>query len=364
MDFIIGWLFYSKCVSTRSKVFITVPFKGESRHAFDGGGFDCGDKGDIISGGKTNCTSCPSGTFGNKIESSCLPCPAGGFYQDKVGSVSDKAGGISCQTCNRGTYVPSGRGNSSESCQVCPEGTNKTRHAGFRACFCLDNYYRKDRFGKCLICPQDGVNCSGDIVQLQKGYYWHWTSSNIELYEKFKSNLQIFNDSYGRRISSFNASLPMIHRCPVKEICINNVSEVKGNCRKGHHGWMCTVCEDGYVKLVKFCKECSSPLMVFLDIVIFLAPLIISLGGNYIYCNQLTSLFLVHFNIITAAVVVTENISGATFVLISVLNTTFVLQVAGKPIRKFLQNYITTYSNFGHRSVTWRMQTNRVISGH
>ncbi|KAJ8020125.1 hypothetical protein HOLleu_41991 [Holothuria leucospilota] len=271
----------------------------------------------------------------------CLPCPAGGFYQDKVGTVPNEAGDISCQICNPGTYVPLGSGNSSKSCQVCPEGTNKTRYAGFRACFCLDNYYRKDRFGKCLICPQDGVNCSGDIVQLLQGFYWHWTSSNIELYEQFKSNLQIFNDSYDREASSFNASLPMIHKCPVKENCINNASEVEGNCRKGHHGWMCTVCEDGYIKLVGFCKECSSPLMAFLDIVIYLAPLIIYLLGNYFSCYQLTSLFLVHFNIIAAAVVVTEDISDAIFVLISVLNTIFALLVAGHTIIKCLVNQMT-----------------------
>ncbi|KAJ8020128.1 hypothetical protein HOLleu_41996 [Holothuria leucospilota] len=276
------------------------------------------------------------------MDEGCLPCPAGGFYLDKVGSVSDEVGYIPCELCNPGTYVPLGIGNSSKSCQVCPEGTNKSRHAGFRACFCLDDYYRKNRFGKCLICPQDGVNCSGDIVHLRQGYYWHWTSSNIELYEKFKSNLQIFNDSYDREASSFNASLPLIYKCPVKENCINNVSEVKGNCRKGHHGWMCTVCEDGYIKLVGLCKECSSLLMVFLDIVIFLAPLIICLLGNYFSYYQLTSLFLVHFNITAAAAVVSGDISDAIFVLISVLNTAFAVLVAGKAIRKFSQNYMCT----------------------
>ncbi|KAJ8020123.1 hypothetical protein HOLleu_41985 [Holothuria leucospilota] len=323
----------------------------------------------MLSGGKIKCASCPSGTFGNKMRESCLPCPAGGFYQDKVGTVSDEFGDISCKLCNPGTYVPSGKGNSSTSCQVCPEGTNKTRYAGFRACFCLDNYYRKDRFGKCLTCPQDGVNCSGDIVQLRQGYYWHWTSSNVELYEKFKSNLQIFNDSYDREASSFNAALPMIHKCLVKENCINNVSGVKGNCREGHHGWMCTVCESGYIKLVGFCKTCSFPLMVFLDIVIFLAPLVTYLVGNYFSCYQLTSLFLVHFNITAAAVMVGENISNAIFVLTSVLNTAFAVLVAANTIMKCLANRITcchlhraegTPNKFSIESVTFPSLTTDV----
>ncbi|KAJ8020121.1 hypothetical protein HOLleu_41982 [Holothuria leucospilota] len=56
---------------------------------------------------------------------------------------------------------------------------------------------------------------------------------------------------------------------------------------------------------------------------------------------QLTSLFLLHFNIIAAAVVVTEDISNAVFVLISVLNTIFALLVAGHTITKCLVNRMT-----------------------
>ncbi|KAJ8020127.1 hypothetical protein HOLleu_41994 [Holothuria leucospilota] len=331
-----------KCVSTRSTVFITVLSNGQSRYALDSGGFECGKKRGILNGGNINCTSCPSGTFGNKVDLGCLPCP-GGFYQDKVGTVSDEAGGISCQTCNPGTYVPLGSGNSSKSCQVCPEGTNKTRYAGFRACFCLDNYYRKDRFGKCLLFYCDSFFLdelkNSSISLLHSDYSINCNSTTHKFHMLLSAPLLVF-------IICFPVVLFIVLKRYYK-------LQLSNGYMTRYSPWVSFLCES-------YKPECWywEIFELFRKAVLIAIPVMFGWSGStkiialsfstffiIVYIEkkpmkdkgeatlQLTSLFLVHFNIIAAAVVVTENVSGAIFVLISILNTGFALLVAGKPIR-------------------------------
>ncbi|PIK39535.1 hypothetical protein BSL78_23614, partial [Apostichopus japonicus] len=81
------------------------------------------------------CSPCKPGGYGNGI-GECMTCP-----RDEIGSEK-------CKNCSSGNYVLQGNGSSASDCKACPEGTDRTRHAGFRACFCKQNYTRTNRFGR------------------------------------------------------------------------------------------------------------------------------------------------------------------------------------------------------------------------
>ncbi|XP_071852308.1 uncharacterized protein [Apostichopus japonicus] len=150
-------------------------------------GFEC-NSGDVIS---HICSPCKQGFYG-KTTGGCQPCPPGGYYQDDIAKVSNIPNKVECKECNAGTYVPFGEGVSSDDCIVCPEGTNKTIHAGFRACFCMDGYARTDRFNVCQICENDVLDCYGkDYKTLRKGYFWNWEypGANLTEYKSFVANL-------------------------------------------------------------------------------------------------------------------------------------------------------------------------------
>ncbi|KAJ8040259.1 hypothetical protein HOLleu_14495 [Holothuria leucospilota] len=218
-------------------------------------GFNCTKEASYLR--TSNCTSCVVGTYGNRIQGQCLPCPRGGFYQDEVGQYQSNSSDIGCKLCNRGTFVMHGGGNSSLSCKVCPEGTNKTEHASYRACFCLENYFRRDRFGKCYLCPQEGLKCSSDYVTIQPGYYWKWSGPHLNLYERYVENLLTFSDTYDTSTSTFTETFPKVHKCPQPFKCTNN-DTIKGDCEEGYRGWLCTKCQEGYFPVIGFCQECPS----------------------------------------------------------------------------------------------------------
>ncbi|KAJ8023026.1 hypothetical protein HOLleu_38090 [Holothuria leucospilota] len=179
-------------------------------------------------------------------------------------------GGIGCKTCNNGTFIKEGSGRSALSCKVCPGGTDHTRPAGFRACFCLENFYRTDRFDQCFPCPNNGLQCSNDHVRIKQHYYWYWESNLKSAYQHFIVNILIRNDSYDRQWSMFQGPLPKAYKCPVEENCVNDNSEVEGNCREGYRGWMCTICDDDYFELFGWCQKCHPFLAVGIIILLLL----------------------------------------------------------------------------------------------
>ncbi|KAJ8047430.1 Carboxypeptidase N subunit 2 [Holothuria leucospilota] len=86
-----------------------------------------------------SCVLCPQGTYSNGLNK-CIPCPKGGFYQDEIGSYSNVSGQLICEKCANGTYVNETGGTSQKDCIICPDGTNTSIHAGFRACFCNNGF--------------------------------------------------------------------------------------------------------------------------------------------------------------------------------------------------------------------------------
>ncbi|XP_038061718.1 uncharacterized protein LOC119732332 [Patiria miniata] len=187
-----------------------------------------------------------------------------GFYQTKAGQVVDSSQAINCQRCNNGTYVtPQAHpGISPANCTVCPTGTNKSLHAGFRACPCLDGFYRTDRFGECHPCPTEGVNCSEEYQHLLPGFWWTWdwglSDDNYISYERFVTNVCTEDSRYDNTSNfRFGGVLPKVHKCPRNESCVNAVlGGINATCKKGYTGWLCSQCSPYYYSWFDQCFDC------------------------------------------------------------------------------------------------------------
>ncbi|XP_071837771.1 uncharacterized protein [Apostichopus japonicus] len=233
------------------------------------------------------CTSCPTGTYSSTSSAvTCQACPRGGFYQDQVGQYSSDITPINCKNCTEGTFVWEGSGKDPLSCKVCPTGTNKNAFAGFRACFCLENYFRRDRFDECELCPQEGVQCKDDYMTIRQGYYWNWSYTDIAEYKRFVENLLTFNESYEETATRFNGSLPKAHKCLKSGRCPNDVDQITGNCAKGYTGWMCTICDEEFFPIFGHCHPCPALKYFILEtsiIFIVLALFLFLLFKSYQY---------------------------------------------------------------------------------
>ena len=60
-------------------------------------------------------------------------------------------------------------------------GTDTSKCCGYKACRCLEKFYRTDRFGSCMLCgsvegeencPVEDMKCINDDAELGKGYWW------------------------------------------------------------------------------------------------------------------------------------------------------------------------------------------------
>ncbi|XP_071851266.1 uncharacterized protein [Apostichopus japonicus] len=241
---------------TPSVVFLTTLFQKL--------GFQCLKKSKNVT-----CSPCKPGGYGNGF-GKCMTCPRGGFYQDEIGSET-------CKNCSSGNYVIQGNGSSALDCKTCPEGTDHTRHAGFRACFCKRNYTRSNRFGLCTLCLYTGLNCTDDFKSLLPGYYWNWsfTGMNLSLYSSFVKNLLTLNNSYDRSTSEYNHKMPRAFKCPRPESCENNYSytptRINGNCLNGYRGWLCSKCQDAYYSVLHYCFPCQSKWFIISEMIITLS---------------------------------------------------------------------------------------------
>ena len=167
-----------------------------------------------------------------------------------------------CKTCNPGTYVPSyaAPGNSTGDCQVCPTGTNKSSNAGFRACPCLKDYFRRDRFGPCNICPKEGVDCSDEAQRLKPGFWWTWSFDlkSLKNYQCFAENLKIEID-YEKNCSTFHSALPKPLPCPGGKVaCPVHGDSINVSCAPGYTGWLCSQCTTTHYPWFEYCFACPS----------------------------------------------------------------------------------------------------------
>ena len=152
----------------------------------------------------------------------------------------------------------------------------------FRACPCIDNFYRLDRFGPCFECYSPGLSCNNESVDLKPGFYWKWESQESrQHYEQFKNDLQRQERDLELIITEFNRSFPKAYACPVTSACVGGMNST---CSHGYEGPVCAVCSTGYYKMISTCQKCPSTKsligQIFLAVVILLLVTLPLVYGN------------------------------------------------------------------------------------
>ena len=257
------------CAHIETLVF-HLPRGSEWRGIAEDSGYSCRK----ISHKMEACKTCPKGTF---LESgTCFECPAGSFYQDQLAQTK-------CKACPVGQYVPPEQapGKSLSECVTCPEGTLTNQTAGFRACKCLNGFYRRYRFGSCVRCEAQGVQCEKDYQTLRPNFWWSWVYNKdcLKEYLAFVENLNRVNswyefvkgfegkrEWYDRNSNTFRCPMPKVHKCPTKGICLGGMLS---KCQIGHTGPLCDLCQKGYYRHFKSCAKCPQLWIVFLQLIAY-----------------------------------------------------------------------------------------------
>jgi Leucine-rich repeat (LRR) protein len=209
----------------------------------------------------------------------CLCSPPGGWFQDETGQSSFKK-------CVNGTFVHPRRapGIRPQDCKVCPTGTNTSRHAGYRACGCLEGYYRLDRFGPCYPCnsTSPGLRCVNESASVKRGYWWSWESARDQMnnYLQFIKNLTIKNESYSTSSAMFNGTLPKVYRCPTKSSCSDGVTSQE-ICATGYTGPLCAVCAKHFYSWFNMCQPCGRKWLLGLQLALTALLFCILLSALY-----------------------------------------------------------------------------------
>ena len=135
-------------------------------------------------------------------------------------------------------------------------GTQYNRHAGFRACHCIEGFYRLNRFEGCMACPSSGMACVNESLQLKAGFFWKWESKhNMLRYQNFTRELEVESDWYDRELSKYTLSIPAVYQCPVRESCLGGM---EATCSEGYTGILCAVCSEWYYQMISNCRKCPS----------------------------------------------------------------------------------------------------------
>lgn len=133
-------------------------------------------------------------------------------------------------------------------------GTELNKFAGFRACSCLEEYYRLNRFEGCYICTK-GYTCTNETIDLAPGFYWIWSSKMVDEYRTFSAQLQITDKDYDPKHIRFKGSIPIAYACPVAGSCNGGLNS---QCKEGHEGPLCAICAKGYFQFLSNCEKCPT----------------------------------------------------------------------------------------------------------
>lgn len=198
---------------------------------------------------------CPRGTFDNTDGSGCEDCPRGQFFGFKVGAAGPSPE-IGCGSCEDGTFVNM-TANTDGNCQKCPKNTETNQPAGYRACPCLKNHYRRNRFDQCFPCEQvRGVECVNDTRVLSNGYYWRYDEDSLThgAYVEWTSDLAVdAGYKYERLVPERSA---VAEKCLREEACAGGLAE--NTCTEGFEGDLCASCSSGFRKFYTDCLDCPS----------------------------------------------------------------------------------------------------------
>ena len=178
--------------------------------------------------------------------------------------------------------------------------------AGFRACWCLRNYHRLDRFGPCKACPAQGVECSHDKLNLSRGFYWKWANNsrndNKSTYKLLIANLANENDKYNNNTRKFIGKVPKAYKCLREQSCLGGIDS---ECAEGYAGPLCANCQSGYYKRAVSCHKCPSKKLIAiqfgvlgLTILVIIVVIIKSSKLSTTGRRTIADIFLAHVKIV------------------------------------------------------------------
>ena len=144
-------------------------------------------------------------------------------------------------------------------------GTQSNGTAGYRACRCLDNFYRLDRFGPCKACPDHGLDCKNDTAILAPNYFWKWNNQSIENYTKFVKNIHTSGSEYNTHFSVFEGPLPNPLKCPYQGSCNGGI---RSSCNKGFQGNLCATCSYNHYLRFNSCLQCPKMVVTVISCVV------------------------------------------------------------------------------------------------
>lgn len=225
------------------------------------------------------CGLCPLGEFADLGNGgTCTKCDKGGFYANTPGRVG-LGSHCGCSLCKPGTFASEpGASDPNEQCQVCPLNTQTDAPAGYRACACLPDFSRTDRFGPCSSCEGAvGIECKADARVLKQDYFWQFPDKQKEHeYLEFTADLQR-SDNYNKSLSHFNGTYPRAYACPKTGTCLGVTADAASSCVPGNTGPLCAVCEDTHFRLNGACNQCpkskggSAVLLIVIALIFILA---------------------------------------------------------------------------------------------
>ncbi|XP_031557188.1 uncharacterized protein LOC116293842 isoform X2 [Actinia tenebrosa] len=211
------------------------------------------------------CSPCHFGEYQDRVNESyiCRKCPPGGFFQNAVGHYGKIAGLTGCKYCARGTYVnvTSAPALIRFTCKVCPAGTKTDDWSNYRGCFCIQNFYRKHRFGECEACKKGGIRgvLCNETQMVKEGYWWQFKSYNESWrYQFFLDTLMEPYENYDHRYLGFEGDFPKAYPCPRAASCLGLLQSVRKPCESGYGGPLCEVCERGFHKSMSRCVKCPT----------------------------------------------------------------------------------------------------------
>ena len=161
-------------------------------------------------------------------------------------------------------------------------GTDTDAFAGFRACKCLQGFYRTHLFEGSQPCDKAGLKCVEDYVTLENGYWWKWKNGTHKLsYEHFTKNHLSLSSNVDEHLDAslpshssleYPYTLPKPHQCPRKNSCLGGLNSP---CEAGYQGPLCEVCDAGYYKQLQTCKLCPTKKWMIVQLSVLVTVIVI-----------------------------------------------------------------------------------------
>eukprot|EP01138_Halocafeteria_seosinensis_P000897 gb/GECG01000920.1/.p1 GENE.gb/GECG01000920.1/~~gb/GECG01000920.1/.p1 ORF type:complete len:1250 (+),score=102.82 gb/GECG01000920.1/:1-3750(+) len=161
------------------------------------------------------------------------------------------ARGTKC-LCEAGRYrIPMNQHVGSH-CVPCEEGRFQPEPSNIEQCpLCPSDQFSTPGSKRCYPCPVSGFKCVKGKLLMEDGFWCEVCSSNSETGASNETVRRLILS----RLQSFGDI--QMHRCNPEKACVINQTRFLTECKRGHKGPLCSVCEDGYVKTDGTCLVCN-----------------------------------------------------------------------------------------------------------